>query len=109
MRTTNVFLLGLIIGVVAVVVAARRTEAPWARSFGAFVKLGVFVVVFQVVLQMLIGSRVPGTTLFTLPSVDLPSWMAGVSVGGPVTAEGSGGFVPARTPAGHGARSASAP
>lgn len=88
MRTTNVLLLGLIIGVVAVVVAACRTDAPWARSFASFLKLGAVVVVFQVVLQMLIGARVPGTTLFTLPSIDLPSWMAGMSVGGAVTAEG---------------------
>jgi energy-coupling factor transport system permease protein len=88
MRTTNVLLLGLIIGVVSVVVAARRTDAPWARSFSSFLKLGAFVVVFQVVLQLLIGNRVPGSTLFTLPSVDLPSWMAGMSLGGRVTAEG---------------------
>ena len=87
MRTTNPFLLGLIIAVVAFVVAARRTSAPWARSFSSFARLAVFVVVFRVLLQILFGVRIPGTTLFTLPSVDLPSFMAGVSIGGPVTAE----------------------
>ena len=87
MRTTNPFLLALIIAVVAYVVSARRSPAPWARSFGSFVRLAVIVVVFRMVIQILVGQRVPGTTLFTLPSVDLPSWMAGVSLGGPVTAE----------------------
>jgi energy-coupling factor transport system permease protein len=87
MRTTNLLLLGLIVVVVAVVVAARRSDAPWARSFGAFLKLGVFVIAIRLVLQILVGQRVPGTTLFTLPAVPLPSWMAGLSIGGPVTAE----------------------
>jgi energy-coupling factor transport system permease protein len=36
---------------------------------------------------MLFGVRVPGIVLFTLPSVDLPDWAAGVSLGGPVTVE----------------------
>jgi energy-coupling factor transport system permease protein len=87
MRTTNVLLLGLIVGVVAVVVAARKSDAPWSRSFATFVRLAIFVVLFRVFLQVLIGDRVPGTTLFTLPSADLPSWMAGMSLGGRVTAE----------------------
>jgi energy-coupling factor transport system permease protein len=87
MHTTSLLLLGLIIAVVAMVVAARRTDAPWARSFGAFVRIAVFVVVFRLVLQVLIGNRIAGTTLFTLPSAQLPSWMAGMSLGGPVTAE----------------------
>jgi energy-coupling factor transport system permease protein len=87
MRTTNPLLLGLIIAVVAYVVAARRTSAPWARSFASFARLAVFVVVFRMAIQILFGVRVPGTTLFTLPAVDLPSWMAGVTLGGPVTAE----------------------
>ncbi len=87
MRTTNLLLLGLIIAVVALVVAARRSDAPWSRSFGVFVRLAVFVIVFRLVLQVLIGARIAGTTVFTLPSVDLPSWMAGMSIGGRVTAE----------------------
>jgi len=87
MRTTNPFLLGMIIAVVAFVVAARRTSAPWARSFGSFVRLAVFVVGFRIVIQILFGTRLPGTELFALPSVALPSWMAGVTMGGPVTLE----------------------
>ncbi|MSW46413.1 MAG: energy-coupling factor transporter transmembrane protein EcfT, partial [Actinobacteria bacterium] len=36
LRTTDPLLLGLIAVVVAFVVSARRTDAPWARSFGSF-------------------------------------------------------------------------
>lgn len=87
MRTTNPLLLGLILAVVAYVVAARRPSAPWARSFGVFIRLGIFVVVLRVLVQMLFGARLPGTVLFTIPSVELPAFMAGVTLGGPVTAE----------------------
>jgi energy-coupling factor transport system permease protein len=87
MRTTNPLLLALTVAVVAYVVSARRTDAPWARSFGFFLKLGVVVIVVRVVLEVLFGARLPGTTLFTLPSADLPSWAAAVTIGGPVTVE----------------------
>jgi energy-coupling factor transport system permease protein len=87
LRTTNPFLLGLILAVVAFVVASRRSDAPWARSFGAALRLAVVVVVIRVVFQILFGYRVPGTTLFTVPSIDLPDWAGGVSIGGDVTLE----------------------
>jgi energy-coupling factor transport system permease protein len=87
MRTTNPLLLGLILAVVGYVVSARRSDAPWAGSFRLFVRLGIFVIVVRVVLDVLFGARLPGTVLFTLPSVDLPDWAAGVSLGGPVTVE----------------------
>ena len=87
MRTTNVVVLGLIVAVVAVVVSARRSDAPWGRSFRFFLWMAVAVVVLRLVQQVLIGVRLPGTELFSLPSVGLPSWAAGVDIGGPVTAE----------------------
>jgi energy-coupling factor transport system permease protein len=88
MRTTNPVVLGAVAVVLAYVVAARRlADAPWARSFGAFLKLGLFVVGLRVVLQVIVGERLPGHTLFSLPEVDLPDWAAGVSLGGPVTVE----------------------
>ena len=86
-RTTNPLLLSLLAAVAAFVVAARRTTAPWSRSLVVFFRLGLFVIVIRVVLQVVFGNRLPGHVLFTLPSVPLPSWAAGVSIGGPVTAE----------------------
>jgi energy-coupling factor transport system permease protein len=87
MHTTNPFLLLLIVGVIAFVVASRRQPTPWAKSFGAFVKLGVVLVGFRLVLQMFFGVRFGTTVLFSLPSIDLPEWAAGVSFGGPVSLE----------------------
>ncbi len=69
MHTTNVVVLGLIIAVVATVVSARRSDAPWARSFRFFVWMAVAVVVFRLVQQILIGDRLPGTVVFSLPSI----------------------------------------
>ncbi|MET9508963.1 energy-coupling factor transporter transmembrane protein EcfT [Streptomyces flavidovirens] len=87
-RTTNPLLLGMLVGVAGYVVAARRTDAPWARSYGAFVKLGLLVIGIRLVFSTFLGSPVPGThTLFTLPEVPLPGWAQGVRIGGRVTAE----------------------
>jgi energy-coupling factor transport system permease protein len=86
-RTTNPLLLGLLLAAVAWVVTTRRDNSPWARSFGALMRLGLVVIVIRVAVQVLFGDRVPGATWFTLPSVPLPSWAAGVTIGGPVTAQ----------------------
>ncbi|MEV6420706.1 energy-coupling factor transporter transmembrane protein EcfT [Streptomyces sp. NPDC051662] len=87
-RTTNPLLLGLLVGVAGYVVAARRTDAPWARSYGAFIKLGLAVIVIRLLFSVFLGSPVPGErVLLTLPEVPLPDWAAGVRVGGRVTAE----------------------
>ncbi|OON76700.1 CbiQ family ECF transporter T component [Streptomyces tsukubensis] len=88
-RTTNPLLLALLVGVAGYVVAARRTQAPWAKSYGAFVKLGITVLVIRLVFAVVLGSPVPGShTLFTLPEVPLPEWARGVRLGGRVTVEG---------------------
>jgi energy-coupling factor transport system permease protein len=87
LRTTNPVLLALLIASAWIVVAARRPHAPWARSFGAFLRFGIAIVVVRIVLQMLFGQRLPGHVLFTIPQRDLPSWAAGVTLGGPVTTE----------------------
>ncbi|MFC9581369.1 energy-coupling factor transporter transmembrane component T [Streptomyces yangpuensis] len=87
-RTTNPLVLGLIVGVAGFVVAARRTDAPWARSYGAFLKLGLFVIGLRLLFSMLLGSPIPGThVLFVLPEVPLPAWAQGIRFGGRVTAE----------------------
>ncbi|UPZ31501.1 energy-coupling factor transporter transmembrane protein EcfT [Streptomyces sp. LRE541] len=88
-RTTNPLLLALLVGVAGYVVAARRTEAPWARSYGAFVKLALAVLGIRLAFAVVLGSPIPGThTLVTLPELPLPDWAQGIRVGGRVTAEG---------------------
>ncbi|MBB4892665.1 energy-coupling factor transport system permease protein [Streptomyces olivoverticillatus] len=88
-RTTNPLLLGLLVGVAGYVVAVCRTDAPWARSYGAFLKLGLAVIGIRLVFAVVLGSPIPGThTVLTLPEIPLPHWAQGVRIGGRVTAEG---------------------
>ncbi|MEU3728440.1 energy-coupling factor transporter transmembrane component T [Streptomyces sp. NPDC033538] len=88
-RTTNPLLLSLLVAVSAYVVIARRPHAPWSRSYGAFVKLALAVLVIRLLFTAVLGSPIPGThTLVTLPEVPLPDWAQGIRLGGRVTAEG---------------------
>lgn len=87
-RTTNPLLLALLVAVVGYVVAARR-ELGAASPFGAFLRLGLFVIAMRVLFQALLGGGVPGTiVVLTLPEVPLPAGAGGVRLGGPVTLEG---------------------
>jgi len=87
-RTTNPLLLALVVAVAGFVVASRR-ELGAASPFGAFLRLGLFVIAMRVVLQAVLGGGVPGrTVLFTLPEVPLPAGAGGVRLGGPVSLEG---------------------
>ena len=86
-RTTNPLLLVLVVAVAGYVVSARR-EAGTSSPFGAFLRLGLFVIAMRVVLQALLGGGVPGTTiLLRLPEVPLPAAAGGVRLGGPVSLE----------------------
>ncbi len=86
-RTTNPLILGLIIAVLALVVAARRPDAPWSRSFVVLLRLGLVVIAIRLVFQVLLGSPIGTTVVVTLPTVPLPSWAAGLRLGGPITLE----------------------
>ncbi|MFD8150187.1 CbiQ family ECF transporter T component [Streptomyces sp. NPDC059720] len=87
-RTTNPLLLALLVAVSAYVVAARRPDTPWSRSYGAFVRLALLVLLVRLLFATLLGSPIPGThTLFTLPEAGLPDWAQGIRLGGRVTAE----------------------
>ncbi|MFD5566548.1 CbiQ family ECF transporter T component [Streptomyces cadmiisoli] len=87
-RTTNPLLLTLLVAVSAYVVAARRPNTPWSRSYGAFLKLALAVLAIRLVFAVALGSPIPGThTLLTLPEVPLPDWAQGIRLGGRVTAE----------------------
>ncbi|MFF7751134.1 CbiQ family ECF transporter T component [Streptomyces sp. NPDC007971] len=87
-RTTNPLLLTLLIAAAGYVVATHRSAAPWSRSYTAFAKLAVAVLLMRLAFTVVLGSPVPGThTLLTLPEVPLPHWAQGIRLGGEVTAE----------------------
>jgi energy-coupling factor transport system permease protein len=88
--TTNPLLLLLVLGVLGVVVVQRRTDAPWARAFKYYLYLALTVVAVRVVFRTVFGGDTDTAGMhvwFRLPRVPLPSWAAGVQLGGPVTAE----------------------
>ena len=86
--TNNPLLLLLALAVVALVVANRRGTSPWARAFRLYLWLGLFIVVVRVVLHVLVGLKFGEIVLFHLPEVTLPSWAAGIQLGGTVYLEG---------------------
>ncbi|MFF2211942.1 energy-coupling factor transporter transmembrane component T [Streptomyces antibioticus] len=88
-RTTNPLLLALLLATSAYVVTTCRPQTPWARSYSAFLKLALAVLVIRLVFVVALGSPVPGThVIVTLPEVPLPDWAQGIRLGGAVTAEG---------------------
>jgi energy-coupling factor transport system permease protein len=90
MQTTNPnpFLLLLIGAVVCFVVASCRGNDPWSRSLAFFLKIGIAVILIRIGIEIFFGLRgSTGHVLFTLPRAPLPSWAAGVSIGGAVTLE----------------------
>ena len=87
-RTSNPLLLLLIVAVAGYVVSARRTDAPWSRSYMTFLRLGLFIVVLRLLFEVVFGAAEVGTVLFTLPELPLPDWAAGIRIGGPVTSSG---------------------
>jgi energy-coupling factor transport system permease protein len=86
-RTTNPLLLVLLILAAGIVVHARRPDAPWGKSFSFFVRLGIFVIIVRVVVQVLFGASIGTTQLVDLPGLTLPTWLAGVRLGGDITLE----------------------
>jgi energy-coupling factor transport system permease protein len=86
-RTQNPVPLLLVLVVGGLVVSARRSTAPWARSYGAFLKLAVLIIAIRIAFQALLstGSQGP-TVLFTLPSLPMPD-DSGLKLGGQVTLE----------------------
>lgn len=85
--TTNPLLLLMLVAAVAWVVALRRGDHPWARSFRLYLWFALLIVVLRVFFRVLLGSGAGQIVWFELPSVPLPSWVAGVTLLGPVTQE----------------------
>jgi energy-coupling factor transport system permease protein len=87
-RTTNPFLLLLLIAVVGWVVLERR-DPGLPNPLAAFLLIGLFAIGLRIVMVALLGDGVAGrVVLFRLPEIPLPEWTSGVRLGGAVTLEG---------------------
>ena len=76
-----------IVGAVALFVYIRRDGSPWHRSFELSLRIGTFILAIRTIVGIFIGVPIPGTVLFRIPILDLPSWMPGIRIGGAVTLE----------------------
>jgi energy-coupling factor transport system permease protein len=83
----SVLLASAVVGAVAIVVHLKAEKMPWAATFPWAIKIGLWIIAIRISAGVLIGVPIPGRTLFTLPVLPLPAWMAGIRVGGPVTLE----------------------
>ena len=75
------------VGAVSVVVYLCRDDAPWAKSFNWTLKLSLWILTIRTFIGISIGVPIPGTEIFRVPIVPLPSWMPGIRIGGSVTLE----------------------
>ena len=80
------FAAGLVVAA-TILVKAYKEITPWSRSFAVAMKFIAVILVIRMVIAVLIGVPIPGTTIFTLPTLQLPEWIAGIRLGGPVTTE----------------------
>ena len=85
--TTNPWLIGLVCAAVLVTVLRRRSDEPWARSLGVYLSMAGFVLVMRVFFATFFSATSSGTLLWDLPQLSLPSWAAGLRIGGRVYLE----------------------
>lgn len=86
--TTNPFVLVLLAGIVSLVVAAKRSDHPWGRSFRLYLWLAALVIVMRVVFRVIFGSGgIGGHVWLDLPEIPLPDIVAGITLLGPITQE----------------------
>lgn len=85
--TGSVFMALGAVGLAALLVYLRREDGPWGSSFKWSLVAGLYLMVIRLITGILIGVPRPGTTLFTVPRIELPSWLPGIRIGGTVTWE----------------------
>jgi len=71
----------------AMVVYSKKSDQPWDKAFAIGIRLGLITFVIRMIFGVSLSVPIPGNTLFTLPTIPLPDWMAGIRIGGPVTSE----------------------
>ena len=62
-------------------------KTSWSGGLWFALKISVIIIAIRTFIGIAIGVPVPGTTLFELPILYLPDWMAGIRVGGAITQE----------------------
>jgi energy-coupling factor transporter transmembrane protein EcfT len=77
----------LAVGGAALIVKFYKQDGPWSASFRWSLIAGLVLISIRALTGILIGVPRIGEVLFTLPRINLPSWLPGIRIGGPVTWE----------------------
>ncbi len=89
--TENTIFNLLIVGGVSFLVYRMNKKlverTPWSGGLWFAMKIALIIVAIRTFIGVAIGVPVPGTTLFELPILYLPDWIAGIRVGGAITQE----------------------
>lgn len=85
-RTTNPWLLALLLAVLVWTVAQRR-EPGTGRILAGFLVMGAFAIGLRVAATAVGGARLGSVLLAELPIVPLPPWLGGLRLGGSVHLE----------------------
>jgi energy-coupling factor transport system permease protein len=85
--TSSIVLAISVVAAAAIIVFRKSEKTPWAATFPWAFKVGLWVIAIRISVGVLVGVPIPGRTLITIPVLPLPSWMAGIRIGGPVTIE----------------------
>lgn len=64
-----------------------QIHSYWYASFRWAVRFAILAFVFRMLIGFLIGVPMPGRIIFELPQIQLPDFLVGVRVGGPVTVQ----------------------
>ncbi|MCX6444340.1 MAG: energy-coupling factor transporter transmembrane component T [Actinobacteria bacterium] len=76
-----------VVGVAVAVYLIRLDGAPWNATFWWSIRIALAIVFIRLIVGVVIGVPIPGTTLFSIPRISLPQWMPGIRIGGDVTLE----------------------
>lgn len=87
LRSQNIFFGLLLITLFAIVVKKRQSDLSWGNPFKLTLQLALIATLIRIFFAVLIGTPLPGRVLFSLPQLELPTWLTGIRVGGDVTQE----------------------
>ena len=86
-RTDNALIATAVVCALTLVVLKLKSKSYWSGAFALSAKLAVVIILIRIGFAILIGVPMPGSVLFQIPEITLPSWMVGIRVGGPVTSQ----------------------
>lgn len=83
--STQVSLTLILVSLALVIVF--RSNATGKRTFIWVLRLATFAFCIRMIMALLLGVPMPGTALVTLPQLQLPEFLVGIRLGGPVTTQ----------------------